>query len=209
MCCSWTGKHWTRCNSQSTPLKHPCIYSVVAVKRFPVKPVRRNTWCCLQLKYSPIIPWEISYYFFIKKKTEQKAQGHTKLTSPCRYNNPPPSIMHMILLMATATMHSSEEISSGSLGRYTVLAEPRRSGISDSEYHRYLFLYLSVRLFGCGLCLCVLDGNCVLVWQRQDQGVSWLLELLRPGSQKLMLSLWAAPDTNDNSSSLQMKKSFL
>lgn len=72
MCCSWTGKHWTRCNSQSTPLKHPCIYSVVAVKRFPVKPVRRNTWCCLQLKYSPIIPWEISYYFFISKRLNRK-----------------------------------------------------------------------------------------------------------------------------------------
>lgn len=47
-------------------------------------------------------------------------------------------------------MHSSEEISSGSLGKYTVLAEPSRSGISDSEYHRYLFLYLSVHSFGYG-----------------------------------------------------------
>lgn len=111
--------------------------------------------------------------------------------------------------MTTATMHSSEEISSGSLGKYTVLAEPRRSGLSDSEYHRYLFLHWSVRSFACGLCLCVLHGNCVLVWQHQEQGVSWLLELLRPGSQKLMLSLWAAPGTNDNSNSLQMKKSFL
>lgn len=143
------------------------------------------------------------------KKTKQKAQGDTKLTSPCRYNNFPPSIIHVSLSMTTATMHSSEEISSGSLGKYTVLAEPRRSGLSDSEYHRYLFLYWSVRSFACGLCLCVLHGNCVLVWQHQEQGVSWLLELLRPGSQKLMLSLWAAPGTNDNSNSLQMKKSFL
>jgi len=107
-------------------------------------------------------------------------------------------------------MHSSEEISSGASGKYVILlVEPRRFCISDSEYHRYLFLYLNVHSFWCGLCLCVLDGNCVLVWQQQEQSVSWLLELLRPGSQKLMLSLWAAPGTNDNSNSLQMKKSFL
>lgn len=101
-------------------------------------------------------------------------------------------------------MHSSEEISSGASGKYVILlVEPRRFCISDSEYHRYLFLYLNVHSFWCGLCLCVLDGNCVLVWQQQEQSVSWLLELLRPGSQKLMLSLWAAPGTNDNSNSLR------
>lgn len=107
-------------------------------------------------------------------------------------------------------MHSSEEISSGASGKYTILlVEPSRFCISDSEYDRYLFLYLNVHSFWCGLCLCVLNGNCVLVWQHEEQSVSWLLELLRPGNQKLMLFLWAAPGTNDNSNSLQMKKSFL
>lgn len=73
--------------------KLPYEYRVAAVERFPVKPVKRNNWCCSQPTYSPIIPWEMSYCFFFKKKTKQKAQGHTKLTFPCRYNNPPPSIM--------------------------------------------------------------------------------------------------------------------
>lgn len=62
--------------------KPPCEYRVVAVKTFPVMPVKRNNWCCSQPKYSPIIPWEISYFF--KKKAKEKTQGHTKLTSPCR-----------------------------------------------------------------------------------------------------------------------------
>lgn len=57
--------------------KPHCEYRVLAAKGFPVKPVKRNNWCCSQVKYSPIIPWEISYYFF-KKKTKQKKHKATQ-----------------------------------------------------------------------------------------------------------------------------------